>query len=95
MTDTEQDLDAPLWGAEAIGREARAFTKTGEVDVRKTYHLLEEGFLPATKAGHQWISTRRRLRMFFAGETDPSGWKPAAPGSRNKSEKPPKRRARA
>jgi hypothetical protein len=92
MTDlaTEQDLDRPIWGAEAIGREAGVF-KGGEVDVRKSYHLLEAGFLPATKAGHQWTSTKRRLRRFFAGEADPSGWKPATPGSKNKSKA--KRRA--
>jgi hypothetical protein len=93
MTDlpTEQDLDAPIWGAEAIGREARVFTESGEVDVRKAYHCLEAGYWPATKVGIQWTSTKRRLRRFFAGEVDPN-WKPAPPGPRKKSEKPRRKR---
>jgi hypothetical protein len=67
MTD-EQDLDKPLWGAEPIGLEANILDDDGNVDIRKTYYLLEKGLLPGTKVGRQWVSTRRRLRRVFAGE---------------------------
>jgi hypothetical protein len=72
----ETDLDRPLWGAEAIGREAGLFKKeketgqtvidpkTGEpeVDIRRAFYLLESGLLPATKVGNQWSSTPRLVR---------------------------------
>ena len=56
----EQDLDRPIWGAQAIGREGGIFKKhkkTGklvrdkngepEVDVRKAFYLLETGAIAA------------------------------------------------
>jgi hypothetical protein len=70
LTQTERDdLDRPLWGAEPIGREAGLFDENGDVDLRKTYYLLERGYLPGTKIGRLWTSTPRRLRRRFAGET--------------------------
>jgi excisionase family DNA binding protein len=49
-----------IWGAEAIA-EALG------VSVRKTFHLLESGHLPATKIGGRWVVARERLRTFFLG----------------------------
>jgi hypothetical protein len=66
--ETDNDLDRPLWGGEAIGREAGVIGKDGKVDLRKTYHLLEHGHLPAEKFGRLWATTARRLRRRFAGE---------------------------
>jgi hypothetical protein len=68
MTDTQENLDAPLWGAEAIGREANVVDEDNNVDLRKTFYLLENGLLPGTKVGRQWTSTKRRIRRVFAGE---------------------------
>ena len=60
MTD-ETDLDALIWGAVAIGREACVFKKdkTGEivrdkngqpvVDERASFYLLESGAIPARR----------------------------------------------
>jgi hypothetical protein len=57
-----KDLDDEvLWGAEAIGKEINR-------EPRPTYYLLEKGFVPGTKVGGVWTSTRRRLRKHFAGE---------------------------
>jgi hypothetical protein len=69
-TDMQDDqlLDRPIWGAEAIGREAGCLDDKGNVDLRRTFYLLEKGLLPAVKVGRQWSSTPRRLRRFFAGE---------------------------
>jgi hypothetical protein len=64
----DEDLDTPIWGAEAIGREAGCIDNDGNVDLRRAFYLLERGLLPATKVGRQWTSTPRRLRRFFAGE---------------------------
>ena len=52
--------DEVLWGCAAI---AKAAGRTP----RQTYYLLESNRLPADKIGGQWMSTRRRLRTFFAG----------------------------
>jgi hypothetical protein len=40
MDMAEQELDRPLWGAEAIAREINRAP-------RATYHLLENGYLDA------------------------------------------------
>jgi len=45
-----------LWGAEAIGREANVVDEDGNVDLRKTFYLLETGHLPGKKVGRKWIS---------------------------------------
>jgi hypothetical protein len=66
---SDNDLDRPLWGAEAIGREAGCLDDAGKVDLRKVFYLLERGLLPGTKVGRQWTSTPRRLRRLFTGES--------------------------
>jgi hypothetical protein len=48
------DDDTPIWGArkigEVIGRSERA-----------TFHLLENGLLPAKRVGERWCASRRAL----------------------------------
>jgi hypothetical protein len=61
MSDINNALDVPLWGAAAIADAAN-------IDRRKAFYLLERGLLPATKVGKQWTSTRRRILSVFAGE---------------------------
>lgn len=49
------DLDAPVWGAEA-------FAKIVRLEPGQVYYLLERGRLDATKVSHKkWVSSRRRL----------------------------------
>ena len=55
------DLDRPIWGVEAIAAAAN-------LTPRQTYHALERGYLPASKAGRKWVTTPRRLRTLFTGE---------------------------
>jgi len=57
----KDDLDRPIWGVKAIAIAANLTT-------RQTYHALEKGHLPASKAGRKWVTTPRRLRAVFAGE---------------------------
>ena len=52
--------DDVLFGAQAIADELG-------LELRKTFYLLERGYLPATKCGATWTSTRSRLRRFFDG----------------------------
>lgn len=57
----DQDLDRPIWGAQAIAEEI-------DRSPRQTFHMLNTGQLPASKIGDRWVTTRRRLRALFAGE---------------------------
>jgi hypothetical protein len=52
--------DDVLFGAQAIADELG-------LELRKTFYLLERGYLPATKCGAMWTTTRSRLRRFFDG----------------------------
>jgi hypothetical protein len=57
MTDTpapEADLDALIW-------ECKAIAKVVGLSARQTFYLLQRGYLPATKVGQKWVTTRRRL----------------------------------
>jgi hypothetical protein len=47
-----------VWGARAIGA-------TINVDVRKTYYMLETKKLPAKKVGKLYVASREALRQFF------------------------------
>jgi hypothetical protein len=58
----EDDLDRPIWGVKAIAVAAN-------LTERQAYHALEKGYLPASKAGRKWVTTHRRLRTLFDGET--------------------------
>jgi hypothetical protein len=61
MEKTKEDLDRPIWGVKAIAIAANLTT-------RQTYHALEKGYLPASKAGRKWVTTPRRIRSAFSGE---------------------------
>jgi hypothetical protein len=50
----DDSLDVPVWGAAAIGRVINR-------EARPTFHMLENGQLPAEKIGGRWVSTPRRL----------------------------------
>jgi hypothetical protein len=63
----DEKLDAPLYGAEPIGRAAHLFDGRGKVDIRKTYYALEKGYIDADKFGRVWVSTPRRVRRAFEG----------------------------
>ena len=63
------DPDDAVHGAEAIGKVAGLFDEDGNVDLRRTYHALERGYIDASKFGRLWVSTRRRIRAAFAGDT--------------------------
>lgn len=60
--DKKSDL---IWGATTI---AKAINRSR----RQTFHLLEQGHLPAKKIGARWVASRAALQQFFAsnGETD-------------------------
>jgi hypothetical protein len=49
------DLDAPVWGADAISKEIKR-TK------QQTFRLAESGLIDVSKCGRLLVSTRRRLR---------------------------------
>jgi hypothetical protein len=61
------DLDAVIWGAVQIGREAGVLKDDGSVDVRRTFYLLQRGLLDADKFGQRYATTKRRIRNQFAG----------------------------
>jgi hypothetical protein len=50
-----------LIGAQAIADEVG-------IDLRKCFHWLQNGYIPATKIGSLWTSTRSALRRHFSGE---------------------------
>jgi hypothetical protein len=53
------DLDKPVWGATAIGREINK-------NERQTHHLLSRGLIKsARRVGHQWTATPSALRREF------------------------------
>jgi len=56
----EAELDL-IWGAAAIGKVIRKGRSA-------TYHLLEQGRLPAKKVGEQWVSRRSELERALSAE---------------------------
>ena len=50
-----------LWGAGAIAEAIN-------LPVRATFHLLENGRLPARKVGKRWVASRRALIDALTGE---------------------------
>lgn len=61
MADAEPNELDLAWGAREI---ARLIGKTP----RATFHLLEQGQIPAKKIGAQWVASRKVLRSLFEGE---------------------------
>ncbi|TGS89482.1 DNA-binding protein [Mesorhizobium sp. M3A.F.Ca.ET.174.01.1.1] len=51
----------PVWGAKAIGQEINR-------SERQTYHMLEQGLLPAKKVGDQWVADANALHALIKGE---------------------------
>jgi hypothetical protein len=60
-----------LWGAFKIGEAANVRDENGEVDLSKTYYLLEKGLLDADKTGRIWTSTDERIARQFSGKSIP------------------------
>ena len=58
---TEPCIDL-VWGAEDIGKMIKQ-------SARQTFHMLENGLLPAKKVGSRWVADRRTLAEFFLRET--------------------------
>jgi hypothetical protein len=55
----DKNPDDILWGAEEIGREV-------DLDTRAAFYALERGYLPASKIGRKWVTTRGRLLKKFS-----------------------------
>jgi hypothetical protein len=62
------DLDKPVYGAEAIAIILNMFDEKGAPDTRRVYHVLEKGYVDADHLGRRWVSTPRRLLRRIAGE---------------------------
>lgn len=58
--------DIVLWGTEQIGRAAGILDAHGNVDLRKTFYLLENGRLPAKKVGRKWQSLASAIERALA-----------------------------
>jgi hypothetical protein len=53
---TEKPIgDDLIWGAEAIAAEINRTP-------RQTFHMLENGLLPAGKVGEKWVGSRTTIR---------------------------------
>ncbi len=50
-----------IWGGENIAKVIHR-------SIRATFHMLEQGHLPARKVGRLWSASRRRLLAHLAGE---------------------------
>jgi hypothetical protein len=50
-----------IWGAEEI---AKLIGRT----TRSTFHMLDNGELPARKVGGRWVAERGKLIAFFLGD---------------------------
>ena len=68
MSDTMSD-DNILWGAKRIGGFANIRDEHGNVEVPKTFRLLELGLLPGKKIGNRWVSTKEAIRDHFEIKT--------------------------
>ena len=38
------------------------------LDERQTFHALQRGYLPASKEGKVWVTTKTRLRAHYNGD---------------------------
>jgi hypothetical protein len=54
-------LDRLVHGADAIARILNIFKDDGTPDLRRTFYVLENGYVDADKGGRSWTSTPRRL----------------------------------
>jgi hypothetical protein len=58
---SDNDLDTPGYGAPWVAEVLNLRKKTGELDDRRAYYVLEKGYVDADKIGRIWTSTKRRL----------------------------------
>jgi hypothetical protein len=65
------ELDKPVYGAEAIAIVLNLLDEAGKPDTRRAYYVCERGYADVDKFGRIWTSTRRRLlkRHLMARET--------------------------
>jgi len=54
-------LDRPVHRAEEIARILNLVKEDGSLDLRRTFYVLEKGYVDADKWGRLWTSTPRRL----------------------------------
>ena len=59
--DSPADANDVVWGADEIAAVVNRKR-------RPTYHMLENGLLPARKVGRLWVASRRKLIAHVAGE---------------------------
>jgi hypothetical protein len=64
------DPDRKIWGGRNLATEAGCVKEDGSPDVRKFYHLVENGHLgdAVTKVGRYHVSTPRRLQQAIFGD---------------------------
>jgi hypothetical protein len=65
----DDDLDRPVYGAEAIALVLNLTDKHGNPDRRRAFYALEKGYADADKWGKIWVSTPRRLLRRLRGQT--------------------------
>ena len=49
-----EDGDTLIWGASHIAAEAN-------ISVRRAFHLLETGAIPAQRCGKFWVTSRKKI----------------------------------
>jgi hypothetical protein len=58
---TDNDLDTPIYGAEAIAVILNLIDDDGKPDIRRAYYVAEKGYIDVDKMGRILTSTPRRL----------------------------------
>jgi hypothetical protein len=61
MTDFDEYLDTPGYGALWVAGVLNLRDENGDLDERRAYYILERGYADADKIGRVWTSTPRRL----------------------------------
>ena len=70
MSISEIDPDALIWGATQIAKATPIVDAKGRPNPQKAARLLRQGLLDGDKVGpRMWVSTLRRLRKPFIGES--------------------------
>ena len=60
----EHENEIPLHRDVLIG--AQAIANEIGIDLRQCFHWLQNGYIPATKTGATWTTTRTALRRHFS-----------------------------
>jgi hypothetical protein len=61
MINFDKFWDEPGYGATWIAEVLNLRNEKRKLDLDRTYHALESGYIDADKMGRIWTSTRRRL----------------------------------